>query len=244
MMGPLMSRGIAVVVAVPQARTLYATNQPLAILDTMIADVISKHRIPRDKVIIGGFSAGGNGALRYVQRCQERRCLGVRRIAGAFAVDAPLDLDRLYRTEELNLRRNAPRTNLAEARMVVETLRETLGGTPDKVPAAYRAASPIIAREVDGGRVRLLVATPLRLYVDPNVNWWIEQRNLDYHALNAVDLAATANLVKQAGNSQVELILATGKGFRPDGTPHPHSWSIVDEADLMAWIERLLLVRR
>ena len=42
------------------------------------------------------------------------------------------------------------------------------------------------------------------------------------------------------GNEQAELIVTSGKGYRPDlgGIRLPHAWSIVDERDLANWIEQ------
>ena len=51
-----------------------------------------------------------------------------------------------------------------------------------------------------------------------------------------MDHAALINLLRVAGNARAELITTTGKGYRPDGRRHPHSWSIVDELDLVRWL--------
>ncbi len=47
-----------------------------------------------------------------------------------------------------------------------------------------------------------------------------------------------AALLHSQGNSQVSLVLTSGKGYRAEmgGARMPHSWSIVDEADLARWI--------
>jgi hypothetical protein len=41
------------------------------------------------------------------------------------------------------------------------------------------------------------------------------------------------------GNQHAELILTMDKGFLPDGSRHPHSWSIVDNKELIAWFMSL-----
>ncbi len=41
------------------------------------------------------------------------------------------------------------------------------------------------------------------------------------------------------GNKQAELILTNNKGFWPDGSRHPHSWSIVDNGELVEWLLEL-----
>ena len=57
--------------------------------------------------------------------------------------------------------------------------------------------------------------------------------------MNAVDLAALVNQLKILGSKKAELIITAGKGIREDGSRHPHSWSIVDENELIEWFTRL-----
>lgn len=236
----MAAHDVLTIVAVPQAETLYESDPPLRLLDSIIAEVLQRYRIPGGRVVIGGFSAGGTGAVRYAQYCALGSCAAAPSVAGVFGVDPPLDFERLYRGEEVSLRRGAPRSNRAEAQMIIETLRRALGGSPDQAPDAYRRYSPLLASAPDGGNATLLARTPIRLYVEPDVQWWIENRNLDYGGMNAVDHAALINLLRVAGNPRAELVTTTGKGVRPNGPRHPHSWSIVDESELAEWIARLL----
>lgn len=240
----MAEQNVLTIVAVPDAETLYASDQPLHVLDSIIAEVLKKYRIPNDRVVVGGFSSGGAGAVRYAQFCARGRCKATPKVAGIFGVDPPLDFERLYRSSEVIIQRNAPRSNIAEERMIVEGLRQALGGTPKQAAEAYRRQSPLIASIPDGGNAQLLTTTPIRLYTEPDVHWWMENRNLDYHGINAVDHAALINLLRVAGNTRAELITTAGKGYRPNGTQHPHSWSIVDEADLAQWASGLLGVSR
>ncbi len=235
----MAKQNVLTIVAVPEADTLYETDEPLRLLDSIIAEVLQKYRIPKDRVVIGGFSSGGTGAIRYAQFCAQGRCKAVPKVAGVFGVDPPLDFDGLYRSSEVTVQRNAPRTNITEQRMIFETLRRAMGGSPDEMSSTYQRHSPLLASAPDGGNAKLLATTPVRLYTEPDVQWWIENRNLDYHGMNAVDHAALVNLLRVAGNTRAELITTLGKGYRPNGARHPHSWSIVDEADLAQWIAGL-----
>ena len=53
--------------------------------------------------------------------------------------------------------------------------------------------------------------------------------------MNAIDLAALVNELRILGNERAELIVTRARGKLPDGTRHPHSWSIVDEKELIDW---------
>jgi hypothetical protein len=80
----------------------------------------------------------------------------------------------------------------------------------------------------------------IRAYTEPDVNWWIETRRKDYYSMNSIDLAALINELKIFGNENSELIITNNKGYMPDGNRHPHSWSIVDEKEMVDWFLRLI----
>jgi poly(3-hydroxybutyrate) depolymerase len=141
----LAEQGVVTVVAVPRSDTLYETDKALG------ARVVAEHGLPRERVAIGGFSAGGTGAVRYAQLCTQHKCRAVARIAAVFAVDPPLDFERLYRASGVIVQRNAPRSNIAEERMILETLRGSLGGTPDGARESYRIHSAVTASDPRGG---------------------------------------------------------------------------------------------
>jgi hypothetical protein len=128
----------------------------------------------------------------------------------------------------------------AEGAWVTDHLEEHLGGTPDEVPEAYRAYSPYCRSAPGGGNVARLVGVAVRAYTEPDVRWWIETRRKDYYAMNAVDAAALVNRLLILGNEEAELVTTHGQGVHPDGTRHPHSWSIVDNEELAAWFASFL----
>lgn len=236
----LASRGVVTITALPNPETLFETDAMVVRLDSMVAEVLHRYRIPRERVAIGGFSAGGTGAVRYAQHCAQDRCRGASRVAAVFAVDPPLDWERVYRSAEVIVRRNAPRSNIAEEQMLVNSIRGAMGGTPEQARPTYLRHSPVIASAVDGGNARHLASTAIRIYTEPDVHWWMQERNLDFHGMNSVDHSALINLLRVRGNTRAELITTTGKGFRPGGRRHPHSWSIVDEEELIRWLAPLL----
>ena len=57
--------------------------------------------------------------------------------------------------------------------------------------------------------------------------------------MNAIDLAGLINQLKILGGKKAELITTIEKGYGDDGSRHPHSWSIVDEKELIEWFNRL-----
>jgi hypothetical protein len=61
-------------------------------------------------------------------------------------------------------------------------------------------------------------------------------RKVDYYNMSALDAAGLILQLQLLGNREAQLITTEGRGHRPDGSRHPHSWSIVDETELRTWV--------
>jgi hypothetical protein len=119
-------------------------------------------------------------------------------------------------------------------------LTKNLGGTLEQLPNVYKNISPFDYRDKEGGRAVLLKDTPMRLYIEPDVNWYIQNRGKDYLDMNAIDCAGMINRLRLMGNTKAELICTQNKGFNEAGEHDPHEWSIVDEKDLVDWMVNIL----
>jgi pimeloyl-ACP methyl ester carboxylesterase len=224
------------VATIVPAEVDWLNDQWLEQLDAVIAETLTAYRLPLDRVLVGGFSGGGTVAVRYAEFTAAGRSRAGVRVQGVFAADAPLDMARLWRGEALAIARGAHPRFVAEAKMVLGLLEQALGGPPERHASRYLEASPLSAFAKGGGQAALLRDVAVRLYTEPDVAWWMANRQLDYYSMNAVDAAALVTLLQLMGNKEAELITTHGRGFRPDGARHPHSWSIIDEDDLADWI--------
>ncbi len=218
----------------------YLNEDDLVTLRRLIGEAVQELNIPAGKLVVGGISAGGTGAVRFTEYCTSGRCDARSKPVAIFSVDAPLDFESWWNRETLNVRRGNPKSALEESQAILDALRSAMGGSPTQVREAYRNWSPFLASEKDGGNARLLKNVPIRLYTEPDVVWWIENMGLDYYTINAIDQAALVLQLRALGNTKAQLITTTGKGFRPPGTRNPHSWTIVDEPDLAEWIFKYL----
>ena len=218
----------------------YLMNDDLVTLMRLIGEVIVELNIPEGRLVVGGISAGGTGAVRYAEYCTSGRCDARSKPVAVFSVDAPLDFESWWNREKLNLRRGNPKSSLEESQAILDALHSTMGGSPNQVRQLYRSRSPFLASEKDGGNARLLKDVPVRLYTEPDVVWMIENIGRDYYTMNAVDQAALVLQLRALGNTKADLITTTGKGFRPPSTRNPHSWTIVDEPELADWILKSL----
>lgn len=208
-------------------------------LEGYIYEAVKKHNIPKDNMLYCGMSLGGTRALKMAAFSQTMQST-YKLIPKAIAIcDAPLDMVRNYneckKASDLNLNP----VGASESEFVSSYIKSNLKGTPQHAMEAYIKYSPFCYTAENGGNAKAFKNIYLRCYTEPDVNWWIENRGRDYYGMNAIDLAGLVNQLKILGSKKAELITTTGKGFQ-NGKRHPHSWSIVDENEMVEWFARLI----
>ncbi|MGC4099732.1 hypothetical protein [Ferruginibacter sp.] len=216
-----------------------STNIFQSRLEALIPEVITKYHIPKDKFILGGQSWAGHQAMLYAERAFTPGYHSVIKPDLVFAVDPPLDLKRLYngyvRTISLD-----PAAKNAEAQMITTLFKNTFVGSPEQQPAAYEKASSFYRDAANGGNAKYLTGIPVRLYSDPDINWFITQRNSPVEWTNLADISACIVQLRLLGNKNAEYISCLGKGFLPDGKRHPHAFSMLDADEFVAWANKML----
>ncbi|MCY1495169.1 Alpha/beta hydrolase family protein [compost metagenome] len=204
-------------------------------LAAVIDDAVKKYKLSGQRLYIGGFSIGGSAAVKYAElsAAESRKTKPV----AVFAIDPPLDFERFYNSSLRDIRLSAGSQPNQENVYMVGRIEEVMGGTPEKALQNYHAISPYSFSDEEQKAAKHLVNVPIRLYAEPDVNWWIENRGSDFSAMNALDCSALVNELRRLGNLEAALVLSENKGYRkPDHKRHPHSWSIVDNGELIAWL--------
>lgn len=219
----------------PHFPEFFTDDQTLALLDSMIHEVITEHDIPRDKIFMGGISASGTRALKYAQYCASGK--SDLRLAGVFAVDAPLDLERFYHSATAHQQYFKAGMRV-EAQMMIDYFQRNFTGAPNTKTAALREASVFSHADPSGGNSSLLLTTPIFIFHEPDIDWWMEERGCSYIDINSYDLVAFAVCLKNLGHENLDIIATTGKGYDRQGQRMPHSWTIVDEDYLLEWLCR------
>jgi len=228
---------LMMIVASPQGwGTHYFDNASIDTLDQMIKEVSQKYSLDGKKLVIGGFSIGGTGALRYAEFFSEEKSTHDLKLTGAFVVDAPLDFERGWFTMERTVKRNLHPEAVEEANCFLDLIKKHLEGSPKDYIRNYHTVSPYSATAENGGKAALLKDLPMRFYTEPDTIWWKENRGSEYKDLNAHDMDGMVGQLRVLGNKEIELITTKNKGYRKDGRRHPHAWSIVDEEELIKWV--------
>jgi hypothetical protein len=232
--------GYVVIIPYLAIATFYSDSLSQGRLNTLIPEVIKKYRIPKDKFVIGGHSAGGNGALLYSENAYRPNDISLIKPNGVFAVDSPLDLKRFWNSIIFQKKLNSPKINAAEGDYFLKYFPDKFGGTPETVPTMYEKYSSYYRDSKEGGNAKYLKSLPVRLYCDPDIQWLMDNKSASYEHLNAADLSALIVQLKVLGNDKAELITNIGKGYLPDGRRHPHAFSQVDSDEFLVWMKKIL----
>jgi hypothetical protein len=228
-------KGIITVVPSVNAH-IYLDTPVIDFLNKTFADVIMRYGVADDRFVIGGFSLGGTVALRYTEMVYEDARQTAIAPCAAFSMDGPVDYITLYRQFETSIRRNMDGEAVAEATYFINGMHNVFGGSPEDTYINYVKHSVYTRGEPEGGNARHLATVPVRLYADPDIDWAMKYRKRDYYDMNAPALSALIIELNLQGNDRAAFVNRLGKGYRLDGTRHPHSWSLLDADDCIEWI--------
>ncbi len=237
-----LDKQLAVLYATTENRLeFFFEKEKMLEIERYLQEVISAYNIPKDNLLFCGMSLEGTRALKLAIFAQTKNSKH-QIIPKAMAIcDAPLDMIRFHKEMVKAKKLNFHPTTANEGTWVSGYLEKKLGGPPTEMWEAYVQYSPYTYFDRKGTQhLPALKDIAIRAYTEPDVQWWMTTRRKDYYSMNAIDLAALINELHILGNEKAELILTQNKGYQPDGTRHPHSWSIVDEQELVDWFVEML----
>ncbi len=196
----------------------------------ILKDVTAKHKLINQKFYVGGYSIGGSCTIKYAENATINP-------TAIFAIDPPLDFERIYYSAKRDIRLAKDGEPNQENKYIVERLEKEIGGSPATHLLAYYKFSPYSFTDTTQSAIKKLGKIPLRIYTEPDISWWMKERKADFTSMNSTESSAFINELNRLGNNHAALITTQNKGFRkPDNIRHPHSWSIVDNDELIKWL--------
>jgi hypothetical protein len=201
----------------------------------ILHEVTSRHKLTDKPFYAGGFSIGGTCVLKYAELAFSNNY--PIKPAAIFAIDSPLDFERMYNISIKEKRfADTDKDLLAEITYLLKRFEKEFGGAPADFLPLYYKGSPYSFSDTTQQAIKPLIGLPIRLYTEPDVHWWLKM-GVDYSGMNAFDFAAMVNDLKRMGSKKATLITTTNKGYRkPDNQRNPHSWSIVEPNELVKWL--------
>jgi hypothetical protein len=222
---------------IPFGNKIYADAPTINGINRALKDSIKRFQVSNEKFIIGGFSAGGTVALRYAELCIENPLLFPIKPKAVFAIDSPVDIINLWDYFDREKIKNYSTAGVNEANFVQPIMEKELGGTPTTNLRNFVEHSPFYAGSNAIGNERHLRNIAVRVYHDMDVVWQLKNRRRSLYDNNALCSSELINRLMLQGNEQAEFIQSQKVGYRSNGMRHTHSWSIVDEVELIQWMK-------
>ncbi len=218
---------------------LYADSITQQKLSIILKDVISRYGVKPTDFVMGGYSAGGMIAMRYTELCKEFPDKFPIQPKGIFTVDSPIDIFTIYEQLEETARNNYSEIAVEEAVRAIAFIKNDFG-VPRENIETYAKLTPFSMNKVYSQNEIFLKEIAVRTYHDVDIAWRIINRNQTVHLSNSEMSAELINRLVLMGNKRAEFMQSFKTGYRSNGQRHPHSWSIVDEKELIVWMEKLL----
>ena len=213
---------------------LYLEEDEKLQLAQKLKQLLEAHQLHDIDIYIGGFSSGGNISLLLSAFLVSHPELKLKP-EGAFIIDSPIDLSQLYFASEKNIARNFSKVSVDESNWIIHTLGTKFGNPHDDISPYEKYA--IYTYNTDNSKnIESLKSIKLRFYTEPDTLWWKENRKADYDQMNAFYIKELERNLREKDFEFIEFIPTENRGYRANGERHPHSWSIVDEADLIEWV--------
>lgn len=238
---PALANDIAVLfVSTGKIIEFLFTDKEIGIIDEIIGSALEKHKLIDKPIFLAGMSLGGTMAMRYSEYCfLNKSAYGLKPKAIAIC-DAPLDMLRLWNEQKQAIINNYHPNAVGEANWVLHFLRKHLNGSPDESLRNYIDYSPFVYEHENKNKTSLFKSIPIRMYHEPDINWWIENRAKDYNTINSIDLAGFYNSLRLIGNNKAELVTTYQRRKDYEKGSSPHTWSIVDNQELLEWFLKYL----
>ncbi len=217
----------------------YIDKQSHEKLNRLLGEVLTKYKLQQKPFFIGGFSFGGTMALQYTQAAYQPTST-LQKPTAVFAIDPPLDIERLYTCMTTTNRPAKNPISVDEDQYIANRIKQVFQQDPKSNPNFFWSISPYAQSDPEHSSLKNLGTVPIRIYNEPDINWYIENRQVDYACMNVIDSAAMINWLRSKGNKKAELMISSNKGYRKsNATRHPHAWSIVEGADFVRWMNTL-----
>ena len=209
-------------------------------LEGYIHEVVKRYNLESKNLMFCGMSLAGTRALKMSVFAHSKDSK-YHYVPKAVAIcDAPLDMVRFHKEGQKARDLNFHQVAANEGSWVSAYLEKGLGGSPKDRLQQFMDYSPYCYFDESELKYKAFEHTHIRAYTEPDVNWWMKTRRKDYYGMNSIDLAGFVNEVNILGNENAALITSQNKGFLNNGERHPHSWSIVDEEELIEWFVNII----
>lgn len=218
---------------------LYVDSITQVKLTNIFNDIIKRYKVKSNTFVLGGYSAGGMVAMRYVELCNEFPDKFPIEPKGVFTVDSPIDIFTIYEQLEESAKNNYSELAVEEAVRAMRHIKNDYG-IPRENVSTYAKLTAFCMNKAYCQNEKYLKNCAVRTYHDVDIAWRIKNRNQTVHGSNYEVTAELINRLVLMGNDKAEFMQSFQTGYRSNGQRHPHSWSIVNEVEFIQWMKGLI----
>ncbi|MFC4476280.1 hypothetical protein [Flavobacterium chungangensis] len=212
---------------------LYLSESEKKEYSLALNSIFDRNKIAKENIFIGGFSSGGNLALLLSNYLiQTKNAIQPK---GLVVVDSPLDLERLYNGAQEDVKKNVSEEAVEEGKYLIQLFNDDLGNPKANIET-YKKMSPYLVSSDSKVNIEYLKDIKIRLYCEPDLEWYWTNKKRTYEELNAFHLEKTYDSLLNLGAEKVEFIKTSNRGFDAKGNKKPHSWTLIEREDLIKWI--------
>ncbi|PBI83927.1 hypothetical protein BSF41_43600 [Flavobacterium sp. ACN2] len=212
---------------------LYLSESEKKEYSLALNSIFDRNKIAKENIFIGGFSSGGNLALLLSNYLiQTKNAIQPK---GLVVVDSPLDLERLYDGAQDDVKKNVSEEAVEEGNYLIQLFNDDLGNPKDNIET-YKKMSPYLVSSDSKVNIEYVKDIKIRLYCEPDLEWYWTNKKRTYEELNAFHLEKTYHSLLNLGAEKVEFIKTSNRGFDGKGNKKPHSWNLIEREDLIKWI--------
>ncbi|SHM83677.1 hypothetical protein [Polaribacter sp. KT 15] len=199
----------------------------------LVWEVINENNIQGNEIYIGGFSAGGNLALQLGKYLTFYKN-GEFNPKGIFVVDSPVDLIQLYKNCKKKIKKNNS-ILVNESKFLLNYLNQKIG-KPKENLENYKVFSPYLdsLKYIENVKFK---KTELVFNTEPALEFNRTIYNRSFEETNSFQLKNLHRELKING-FKTSYIETKNKGYRKNGERNPHSWSIINESEIIEWIKK------
>lgn len=174
----------------------------------IVDDVTSRHKLQDLEYYLGGFSMGGSTVVKFAETADKKP-------KAVFAIDSPLDFERFYNSTKRDVmlfgKGGSGEENIYL--YLLSRIEQIMGGTPQTALKNYHKISPYSLSDTTQSAIKGLLGTPIRIYIEPDIQWWLDERETDVFGLNIIDCSAMINELKRLGTTGLFLLQLRIKGI-------------------------------
>lgn len=212
---------------------LYLTEAEKKEYSLTLNKIFDKHQLNKEKIFIGGFSSGGNVSIilsNYLLATKNTLTP-----TGVFAIDSPVDIEKLYLNAKTDIKRNINNEAIEEGKFIIDLLEKDLG-KPETNISKYERLSPFTISTKATYNITHLKDIKTRFYYEPALDYHKKDSGREYEELNAYQLEQINKALLKIGSKKTECIITKNRGYRADGSRNPHTWNLVEKKGLIKWL--------